>query len=616
MRFESGLQHLQSGRIAEAETVFEALLAADPDDPNTANLLGLVRKKQGRVGEAEGLFRKAITGLSNASGFHNNLGSALRLQGRIDEAISSYKDALKFHPGNADATLNLVRLLQPLGDYLQSMSILEAGIRANPADAELLAEHGRCLAICGDGQGSLHSHRRSLELDPGCPAAWNALGSTLLSLGDAAAAVGPLERSMALNPDNDANAATLLMAHQYAGGISPGDLSAMHLRRVRRAFPAVAPGAWGLDRSLDRCLRVGILSPDLRNHSVGSFVLPLLENHDPARIEFLAYSTSTLAVGDGSEIFRPLFSLWRESAWMDADQLAACIRADRVDVLIELAGHTEGSRLDVIARRPAPVQLFWLGYPGTTGQEAFQGRLTDVWVDPPGEESLSAEPVIRLPLGFHCFTPDGDSPGVSGLPALAAGSLTFASFNNLAKLNSGVLGLWATLLRRLPGSRLVLKSNRNDDPYPMDRIRDLFLEEGVAPHRIALMGRLEGKSAHLAQYRDIDIALDPFPYNGVTTTCESLWMGVPVITLRGDRHAGRYGASLLNQVGLQDFVARDPQQYLDLAMGLAQDLPRLSRLRAGLRARLLASPLLDGKGFSRQFERAVRDLWSAWCQAN
>lgn len=613
-RYDRGLQHLKAGRTADAEGAFEALLAMDPADPNAANLLGLVRKKQGRALEAEALFRRAVAGLGDAAGFRNNLGSALRLQGRVEEAIQCYREALRLHPGDPDATLNLVRLLQPLGEYLEALALLEAAVQAAPRDAELWAELGRGLALCGDGRAALRSHSRSLELDPGCAAAWNALGSTWLILGDAEAAVRALDRSRRLDPANDANWAALLMARQYILGTSPEELASLHREQTQHAFPQVPPAAWGLDADPDRRLRIGLLSPDLRDHSVGSFLRPLLEHHDPARLDLLAYSTASLAKSDGSQAFRPHFSLWRDSAWMDSEQLAACIREDRVDVLVELAGHTEGSRLDVIARRPAPVQVFWLGYPGTTGMDAFQGRLTDAWVDPPGEERLSAEPPVRLARGFHCFAPEPDSPPVSGLPALANGTVTFASFNNLAKLNTEVLDLWATLLRRLPGSRLVLKSNRNGDPFPMERVQERLQEAGVAPYRLVMMGRIEGKAAHLAQYQDVDIALDPFPYNGVTTTCEALWMGVPVVTLRGDRNAGRYGASLLHQANLDELVAEDPQQYLALALGLAQDLPRLAGLRSGMRARLLDSPLLDGRDFASRFEQAVRGLWTAWCR--
>jgi tetratricopeptide (TPR) repeat protein len=610
---QRGLEGFRAGRLAEAEADLAKLLAAQPGNPNAANLLGLVRKNQGLPQEAEPLFRLAIRGIPQAGGFHNNLGSALLALGRTEEALGSFREALRLEPGHVDASLNLTRVLRARGDLLGALPYLDRALASDPRDAELWSQKGEILARCGDGASGVACHHQAIRLGPDSHSSWAALGFTLLEVGDAPTAVEALGKSLALNPAQGVTTSGLLMAYQYTGGLPPSELSRLHLDWARRFCPSGPAPAWTVAKDSERRLRIGLLSPDLRSHSVGTFLRPLLANMDREKFEFAAYSTSRLAGDPSTAAFRPYFSLWRDAAWTPSDVLAQTIQQDQVDILVELAGHTEGGRLDVVAWRPAPVQVFWLGYPGTTGSEAFQGRFTDAWVDPPGEEPLSSEPPVRLPRGFHCFQPPADSPEPGELPALAAPGFTFASFNNFVKLNPQVVRTWAAILRRVPGSRLMLKSNRTEDPFPLKRLQGQFEAEGVSPSRVQVLGRIEDKAGHLAQYRHVDLALDPFPYNGVTTTCEALWMGVPVLTLRGDRHAGRYGASLLHQAGLEGFVARDVEDYAALAQAWAEDLPRLADLRRSLRARLQESALLDAKGFTREVETAFRGLWRAWC---
>ncbi|MBI4912647.1 MAG: tetratricopeptide repeat protein [Acidobacteria bacterium] len=610
-RLDRGLRRLQAGDLAGAEEDFQALLLRDAEDPNALNLLGLVRRRQGRAPEALALFQKASDLLPEAAGFHNNLGTALRLLNRIPEAENAFREALRLEPGNADAALNLSRLLRLRGDYLGALAFVDRALPESKGDAELWSEKGEILSACGDSAQGLDCHRVALRLAPGSAAAWAAFGASLLRAGDAAAALAPLARSLELDPGQEVTSAALLMAHQYAGVLSPAELFELH-REVGRCFQVVQePPPWELPRDPERPLRVGLLSPDLRGHSVTLFLESFVAAVDPSRIHLFAYSVSPR--GSQGSPLRPFVRGWLDCPWLGPEDLARRIREDRMDVLLELAGHTEGGRLDVVARRPAPIQVFWLGYPGSTGLEAFQGRLTDAVVDPPEGEGLSSELPLRLPSGFHCFKPDPEAPAVSALPSQEKGIVTFASFNNLAKLTPGTLRTWAALLRRISGSRLLLKSNQNPDPFPLQRVQAFLAEEGVAPSRVQVMGRLDAKAEHLAQYQAVDLALDPFPYNGVTTTCEALWMGVPVVTLLGDRPAARYGASLLKQAGLEEFVARDLDEYLGIARTWAQDPARLSSLRAGMRERLRASALLDGPRLAREVEAALRGLWRGWC---
>jgi predicted O-linked N-acetylglucosamine transferase (SPINDLY family) len=301
---------------------------------------------------------------------------------------------------------------------------------------------------------------------------------------------------------------------------------------------------------------------------------------------------------------------------LDDRALAALIRADAIDILVDLSGHTADNRLGVLALEPAPVQATWLGYPGSTGLAAIDWRISDAIADPAGvAETLSSERIWRLADGFHCFRPPADAPPVGPAPC-AGGTVTFASFNTFAKLSPAALRLWAAILHAVPHARLLLKDNRPHDPATARGHRARFLAAGIDPARLDILPRAAGTAAHLAAYARVDVALDPFPYNGTTTTCEALWMGVPVITRAGDRHASRVGASLLHRVGLDDLVADADDAYLRAAVALAGDPARIAALRASLRERMRASPLCNAHGFARALEAAYRAMWRDWCAAS
>jgi len=357
------------------------------------------------------------------------------------------------------------------------------------------------------------------------------------------------------------------------------------------------------------------VSPDFRNHSVARFFLPLLEGHDRGAVEIACYAE--LARSDAvSERIRSLADRWSPTVGLSHDELAARIRGDAIDVLVDLAGHTSDNRLLTFARTPAPVQATWLGYPGTTGVAAIGWRFSDAECEPPGDaDRRSSERIWRLPHGFHCFAPPADAPAVAPPPCAARGSVTFGSFNNFLKLAPETIALWGRVLAAMPGAQLLLKSNFVFDAAAHQRHLERFAAAGIDPSRIVILPYMPDERAHLAAYGEIDVALDPFPYNGTTTTCEALWMGVPVVTLRGDRHAARVGASLLTRVGLPDLIAGDEAAYIAVAAALAAAPQRLAALRAGLRAQVAASPLCDAGGFARAVEDAYRAMWRAWCEA-
>jgi predicted O-linked N-acetylglucosamine transferase (SPINDLY family) len=347
---------------------------------------------------------------------------------------------------------------------------------------------------------------------------------------------------------------------------------------------------------------------------VAYFVEPVWSRHDRERIEVYAYFNNVN--GDAiTQRLRGYVDGWLECGEMSDAALAQRIYEDAVDILVDLSGHTGGNRLQVFARKPAPVQVSWLGYPTTTGVSAIDYRISDWEVDPAGYEGHSVERLVRMSSSYYCYRAGAQAPELAALPARRTGHVTFGSFNNLAKVSGALLQLWGRILQALPQSRLLLKSKTLLDHGVRRRVLERMSEAGIDVERVRLHGWSRESGEHLSLYGEVDIGLDTYPYNGATTTCEALWMGVPVITLKGASHASRMGASLLKAAGLAQFVATSEEQYVRLAVELADQLERLEQLRAGMRERLRDSALLDEAGFTRELERAYRQMWQSWCES-
>jgi predicted O-linked N-acetylglucosamine transferase (SPINDLY family) len=358
-------------------------------------------------------------------------------------------------------------------------------------------------------------------------------------------------------------------------------------------------------------LRVGLVSPDFGRHPVGFFLIRCLENLDRSQVEVVCYN-DRFAEDALTARFRSAAASWRPVHGASDLQLTEQILADRIDVLFDLTGYTAYNRLLVFARKPAPIQITWAGYVGTTGMEAMDYLLADCQEIPPEAEVHYRERVLRMPDGYVCYDPPAYAPTVAPLPALAGGHVTFGSFNNPTKLNPPLLQTWARILHRVPQSRLVLKFKGMDDPALARDILGQFAAQGIDATRIECLG-WSPHAASLAEYGRVDLALDPFPYSGGLTTCESLWMGVPVITCPGETFAGRHALSHLTSGGLTETIAGDLDEYVALAVKLAMDLPRLALLRAGLRTQTAQSPLCDGPRFAANWTRLLRGVWRDWC---
>jgi predicted O-linked N-acetylglucosamine transferase (SPINDLY family) len=399
---------------------------------------------------------------------------------------------------------------------------------------------------------------------------------------------------MLLNYLPDADAAIVFKEHLEWGRVVQ--------TRIRRLDP-VKP-----TRDTQRRLRVGYLSPDFREHSVASFIEPVLKHHDRSQFEVCCYSYLPTP-DETTRRIKAAVDVWRDIDKLSDEETARLIREDRIDILIDLSGHTGNNRLGVFAAKPAPVQMTWLGYPNTTGLSAIDYRITDGVADPAGEDAHYSEKLLRLDGCFLCYQPDPNTPEVVPLPASANGHVTFGSFNNFSKINPGVLQLWAEVLKQVPGSRLLLKCPALTDATVQARVSAALQALGIGAERVDLLGHTRTRQEHLVLYAGVDIALDTFPYNGTTTTCEALWMGVPVLSLVGKHHAGRVGATLLNAVGLEDWLASNPEAFVSLAQARAADVSGLARLRGALRGQIAASSLCDAAGFVRRLEVAMQQAW-------
>lgn len=648
---EAGLARQQAGDFPAAEAIYREILEHQPNCADALNLMGAIALARRRAGEAAELFRRATDANPRAPAFPSNLGAALAALGRHGEAEAAYRQALALDPELADAEHGLALALEALGRPEAAVEAYERLLACRPENAAALTDLGgvlrtldrheeseaacrRALALApqlaeahyglgaalaarGRQGEAAHAYEQAIVLKPELAQAHHGLGVAREALGQPAAAVAAFAGALALDPYDARAHSNLIFCMNYDSRFSAGDVLAESQRwnEVHAARLTAGARAHGNHPDPDRRLRVGYVSPNLCQHSVGHFFEPLLRAHDRSAVEVFCYAE----VAKPDAVTARLSGLadgWRSTVGLTHGEVAEAIRDDGIDVLVDLAGHTGGNRLPALAERPAPLQLTWLGYPASTGMAAIDYRLTDAVADPEGRaEALWSEKLLRLPGGFLCYAPPAGSPEVGPPPVQADAHVTFGSFNNLTKLQPAVLRAWAALLRAVPGSRLLLKSSRLDAAASRARVRDELAALGVAAERVEVLARLPENAAHLAAYGQVDIALDPFPWNGTTTTCEALWMGVPVVVLAGDRHAGRVGASMLSRLGLEELVAGNADDYVEKAAALAAEPERLARLRGELRGRLLASPLCDAAGFARSVEAAYREIWQRWCAA-
>ena len=442
------------------------------------------------------------------------------------------------------------------------------------------------------------------------------IGNQVLSQGMAKEAIDQYEMALILAPENTFIQSNYLCALNYQATSNMDKIFAAHKkfgefceRAAAKLEPLQSAAPPHVATSDYRPLRIGYVSSDFRHHAVSNFIEPVLAAHDKSKFELFAYYHH-IVVDDMTKRIQSHVPHWRSLVGKSDADIAAMIRADGIDILIDLAGHTVTNRLPVFARKPAPVQVTWLGYPNTTGLSTMDYRITDAFADPPGmTEMFHTEKLHRMPECFSCYSAPTDAPDVAPLHAMRNGRVTFGSFNNFAKITPEVIQVWSNILKRIPTATLFLKYKDLESAPMTQFIHHQFMTRGVLVSQLRIQGNDASHVEHMNRYNTIDIGLDPFPYNGTATTLDALWMGVPVITLEGISHAGRVGVSQMSNLGLQELIAHNQNEYVEIAVALARDLPRLATLRAGMRERILASPLMNVAGFTSDLERAYESMW-------
>lgn len=644
-RFSLGVALQRTGRSAQAATAYREALVLEPNDPAALGNLGAALRECGDIdgaiemleaaiaiephvaahtvnlgialcqrrdfAQAELLLRALVSREPAHAEAMFNLGNALRGLGRASDALARYRRAVELQPGYAEALNNMGNLHKEHGDFAAAMVAYEAALRARPEYVTAINNAGCLLRTLGRSDEAEDMLRKGLELDPQHAALYDNLGNVLKDVGALDEAIGCYRRSLEIDPDNPATHGNL--AYSLSFGCAEAQSIREECVRWNDRFAAPLARCAGLescDLSPDRRLKVGYLSRDFREHCQTLFTMPLFAHHDHAAFEVHCYSS----VERPDALTRRIAEYadrWREVRLLDDAELCRVIREDGVDILVDLTMHMAGARPLVFARKPAPIQIAWLAYPGTTGLDAIDYRLSDPRLDPDGYETHYTERTIRLPDTFWCYDPLTDMQDVNGLPAATNGRLTLGCFNNPCKLTEHTLRLWGNVMQALPDAQLRLMA-------PAGRHRGRLLARlgmlGVEAERISFVG-FRPRGEYLRNYHEIDFCLDTFPYNGHTTSLDALWMGVPTITRVGATSVGRAGLSQLYHLNLLELAADSDDAFVAAAQTLGRDLPRLEALRASLRARARHSPLMDGARFAKDVEAAYRHAWIAYCRS-
>jgi predicted O-linked N-acetylglucosamine transferase (SPINDLY family) len=645
--YNLGTAFQEQGVLDKAIGCFQQALELRPGLAEAYNNLGTAFHAQGALEKSVDCFRRAVQLRPDLADAHNNLGAAFQAQGKLDDALASYQRAVELQPDYAEALNNLGSAFQDLGKMEQAINCFRRVLELKPdltetynklgiaLDAarkvdEAVACFRRVLELKPDyaeafsnlanalqSQGKLDeavdAHRRALNLKPGFAEAHVNLGNVLKDQGSLDEAVACYRQALQLKPGLSAAHSCLLHTLWYCPNYDSATIYQEHCQWYRRWAETLAKevAAHTNDRSPNRRLRIGYVSPDFRGHCQSLFTVPLLSAHDHRQFEIVCYS-DVVAPDSLTARLKSDVEEWRNIVGLTDTAVAQLVRQDQIDILVDLTMHMASNRLLVFARKPAPVQVCWLAYPGTTGLKTMDYRLTDPYLDPPGlNERYYSEQSIRLPDCFWCYDPLTDQSVVNSLPAVSIGHVTFGCLNNFCKVNAAVLQLWAQVLNAVERSRLLLLAPEGS---ARQYVLQILGKAGISPGRVTFVAR-QSRMNYLELYNQIDIGLDTFPYNGHTTSLDAFWMGVPVVTLVGATVVGRAGFCQLSNLGLPELAGNTPEQFVEVSVRLARDWARLSHLRAALRERIEKSPLMDATRFARSMEAAYRDMWQRWCAA-
>lgn len=610
---QAALVHHKAGRLNEAEALYRQLRVGASKNFDVWHLSGLVAYQQDRMGDAVTLLGKALGLNPKAADCEMRLGLVLSALNRPAEAEARLQHAVCLNPKLSEGWDNLAYFLKTQDRIPEALGCHEKAVATAPGNATAWYNYGLTLSVLGRYPEALACHERGLAADPGYAMARFGRAQVLHQTDRIREAVEDYRKFLKLQPRYHEARSYLLFALHCLEGLTREELFAEHVAYGKTLGGAATTG-FGNVPDAHRRIRLAILSPDLRMHSCAYFLEPLVTHLDRAQFELYLYHDH-FREDAVSERLRAQVAQWRNFVGQSQSAVEKAIRADAPDILIDLAGHTGmTNRLPIFAKRLAPVQITYLGYPNTTGVPAMDYRFTDEFADPHGDaDTFATETLVRFSPTAWTYLPPVDAPEPTRSKGATDGSVTFGCFNTPSKISDQVLSLWGRVLAAVPGSRLLLKGSGLGNPTVRAAYFERLARLGVPVDRVELLERTPDTVSHLLVYQRVDVALDTFPYHGTTTTCEALWMGVPVVTFAGDRHMSRVGVSLLNAAGHSEWVAHSSDEYVRIAQALAADVGARERLRTMLRDDLRRGPLLDHKKQAQRFGMALRECWTKWC---
>ena len=591
---------------------FNTALAQDPQFTEPYNNLGQMELDAGNHEKAFSWLNRSMQINPNEAQSLFCMGNLLNAVGRYDEAASHLRRAIEIRPDFPEALNNLGNILLTLRRHDEGLQAFQRAIQSRPDYHEAYANLGNLQREAKFPDLAEESMLQAIRLKPDFAAAHSNLGNAYFDQGKIDLALESYKKGIDLGQDERDFVPNYLFALNYSPSLSDAHIAAEHQKICQEKFSQLADNTpFTNTRDPNKRLRIGYVSPDFWMHPVARFMLPIFQHHNRDNFEIVAYSSRYLKDGFTEECAKHI-DLWREAHHLSDAALAKQIRDDNIDILVDLTMHSRDCRPGLFARKPAPLQVSYLAYVGTTGQSTMDYRLTDIHLDPPtGPESPFLEKPLRLSRCWWTFQPPVRTTiaDVAPPPCVKTGTITFGSLNNFVKVNEGIRALWAKVVASVPDARLLLHIKES---RARSGLLEFLASHGLPPERVTLIGYQDGPS-YMATYGQIDIALDPSPFAGGTTTFDALWMGVPVITLAGDRMASRGGRSILTTLGRPEWVADSPEQYIAIAQNLAANPAQLATIRSRLRDEIKNSPLMDNAGFTLDMEKQYRAIWRTWC---
>jgi protein O-GlcNAc transferase len=600
------------GNFNKALEYYKIALDINPKSDEAMTNMGVTLVNLGEIYSAIENYQKAIKININNMSAYGNLGNALSELAKFDDAIACFKKALKISPNHPYILNNLGHTYKLNGKIIEAQRCYFQSIALDPKCIDAHNNLAILYLDIGDYEKALASFRNSISIDENYIATLISMGAALADVRKEQEAIECFQKVINLSPKEHTAISNLLLLSNYSAEYTPDYVSTLHKDNgsiIESIFEPLSFKADQVERSQSISkIKLGFVSADLHQHSVTYFLEPLLQNINQEEFSIICYNNSYIDDAVTKRI-KSIATLWHDVEPMTHKQLYSLIQKDEVDILIDLSGHTRGNRLPVFAMKPAKIQLTWLGYPNTTGLKSMDYRIVDHYTDPKSlNDHLYTEKLLRIDGSFLCFSPEENVPINKNNLMKKDNLFTFGSFNNLAKMSEGVLKCWAQILNQHENSRIMLKNKQLNSNYMRNIYLKKFEEHGINNERVILLSWSNSRQDHLNLYNSIDLALDTFPYNGTTTTFESLWMNVPVLCMEGNNHSGRVGYSILKNLGLESFISKSEEHYIEKALHFAKNREEVNELSLGLRDKLTSSDLCNAKKFTNKFQLMLKSI--------